>query len=304
MKVAFDASALDGFADQSRANQLARVVECIQEGALEFFATDEVIAEILGMAASESAAAKLPGHARLILRLTRGNFLPTTDERVLAELDGRPFRLLDSDEGIRMRGRVLEQAAAGRAEETGRRIKSDTDSFKAKHLRFIVPMRSNVRRRHRTDLQPRTDITFNQVHEGHWTKRGAALVTAVLLCSHDNKMAAVMRFLAGYPILRVVPRRIGGLLYGRRAKRVVVQSDRYPYTRLYDKILSVPLYRNLAHDRRPDRGDINDLKQLIHLRDLDVYISDDKLHHEAIGLLFEPPKRVMGSQEFLSATWC
>jgi len=276
-KVTFDVNFLDKFHEAASPDR-QRILDCLGGGALEFYANEEALRELMGMAHS-SRKDKLVAYAGCILQLTRGKILNPPMGLIASELRGA-FEL-QMDEGDRVQlVRFLEQAAGGQIPSAALTIGQRAIDDKERSKQYFDAMftASEGRFSKLSDME-RAKISFDDLQERHWINMGRKTVEQLCM---DN----------GVPD----PEKV--------ADRVLADPSKYPHVRFWMKIFTLMLHRYLVLRRRRDRGDLFDLWQMNYLQDMDVYVTEEKKLPGWYEDVFGNSRRVMNWSQFIGEKWC
>jgi len=276
-KVTFDVNFLDKFHDATPEDR-EKILTCVRNGALEFFANYEALREVMGLAHTTRGDKIIP-FARYILDLTGGKILNMVLDLVESELRGSLEFQMESASRTQI-VRFLEQAAGGyipsaaptigqAAINDKRKAKIDYDAvFNALEARFGAL--SNAER---------AKITFEEVRAGWWKNMGRK---------------TIHRFCTDWG----VPDPDG------TADRGASDPARYPHVQTWARIFALMLHRYFILRRKRDKGDLFDLWQMIYLQDMDVYVTEERKLPDWYKDVFGSSRSVMNWDLFVSEKWC
>ena len=88
------------------------------------------------------------------------------------------------------------------------------------------------------------------------------------------------------------------------ASRVLARPTQFPRLNTWLSIQSLPAYRYRALGENKDEGDLFDLRQMLYLVDMDVYVTNEKRLPSWYGDVFGSSRRVMTAEAFLATDWC
>lgn len=256
----------------------AAILGCIDHSALELWASLEVLEELMGVVTTRQKDQLVP-LAETVLRLTKGRILALGEFLIASELRGEPHRELEAGPRDQVLA-FLGQLAGGHIPSATPNIADRALQAKAEAAGQLRALRDQAQavfpNLGRGDL---TRITFKEVDELHWQKKGEGFVRRYCL-EYD------------------VPDPEG------TARQVVADPARYPRVRNRMRAFSLLLHRYLVSGQRIDDGDVYDVRQMAYLNDCDVFVTDEGRFRERCMEIFGGSKQIVSVSEFMSRTWC
>ncbi len=256
----------------------AAILECVDRGELELWASLEVLEELMGIVTTRQRDRLVP-LAESVLRLTKGRILALGEFLIASELRGEPQRELEAEPRDQVLA-FLRQLAGGHIPSATPNIAGRALQAKAHAAGQLRELRDQARavfpNLGRGDL---TRITFKEVDELHWQKKGEGFVR---------------RYCMEYD----VPDPEG------TARRVVEDPARYPRVRNRMRAFSLLLHRYLVSGQRIEDGDVYDVRQMVYLNDCEVFVTDEGRFRERCREIFGDSKQIVSVTEFMSHTWC
>ena len=222
---------------------------------------------------------ELVSQMEVVLQFLKNRLLNHPECIVASEMTGQVDFLMP-DAVLNQVRAVLMQITGGHIPASASKIADGARQKKTKAFDYYKGLQSQLRQiasNKKRGALART--TFEEFYQQYWAKHGHSFIN---------------QFCNVYEVCDP-----GGV-----AVRVLSEPDRYPYSTLFLKIIARALYQYLVTDRRVDKGDMYDFRQLTYMEGLDLLVTDDGKLREIFTQVSTPTKRVLTPIEFMTASWC
>lgn len=274
MRLSFDANFLDKFDDAPDSDR-SRILSGVKAGALEFFATEELLREIMGIAKDPATHPKLVRFGRDVLDLVQGKVLARHLDIMESELRGKAEIMME-EAGRKQILAFLEQLAGGHVPSVAPKIGQDAiDAKKQAKIDYNVMYAALDARFGSLSDANRAKVTYNDVQEGWWNKTAPA---------------TIRRFCGDWGVPD--PDKV--------ADRVMADPSRYPHVRTWARIFALNMHRYYVVRSSRDRGDLFDLWQMTYLVDMDGFLTNEEKLPEWYRDVYGANRRVMTWEEFIA----
>ena len=274
MRLAFDSNFLDKFDDAPNSDR-SRILGLAKSGGLEFFATEELLREIMGIAKDPTTHRQLVKFGRHILDLVQGKVLARHLDIMESELRGKTIIVME-EAGRKQILAFLEQLADGHVPSAAPRIGQDAiDSKKQAKVDYNVMFAAFDARFGTVSDPERALVTYDQVQEGWWNK---------------TARSTIRRFCEDWSVPNP----------DQTADRVMADPSHYPHVRTWARIFALNMHRYYVVRSSRDRGDLFDLWQMTYLVDMDGFLTNEEKLPEWYRDVYGATRRVMKWEEFIA----
>jgi hypothetical protein len=295
LKVIFDTSALRVLSDQVP-RKLAALHQAIQDGRVEFYASDPVIAETVNIQEEN----RLKRHTNYLGLLANGKYFVPWEGAVYHELCGQP-QVLRGGEDERIMTSFLMGVTHGQSKPSIAAIATHMNQEKDRLYAYYLSLQRSAQAKFGDDLRKPVEFPyeFDYVDRGFWVRRGADLVTRARLLGNDDPVSMKLGSLSNNRWTKPLVKLLGSVLHGGLARRVVRNPGQYPYTRHYARIFAMLIYRNLALNESVGRNDPYDAQVVYWGRECDALLTHDAGQKGRFLSLYDGGKQVHKVKELL-----